>query len=116
VTMWRPAQRVVGAWAGGARVGRDGGVSVRLAAGEGARALACVLVATAGSSPGGLARRMQGRSGASTGCRSLALTPTRRPDVRLAPTEGALRRFVGVRFTADANLGRSTTMVVPVRR
>jgi hypothetical protein len=114
VTMWRPAQRVVGAWAGGAHAGTNGRVSVRLAAAEGARALACVLVAPGSVSPTRVARRMQQASGVGVGCRVLALTPMRRPDVRLAAPSG-VRRFVGVRFTADANPGRSSTVVVRVR-
>src|SRR5262249_53996060 len=114
VTMWRPAQRVVGAWAGPAHAGRNGRISVRLAAGEGARALACVLMAPGAGSPTGLGRRMEHASAARAGCRSLALTPMRRPDIRLASPLGG-RRFVGVRFTADANQGRSSTVVVPVR-
>jgi hypothetical protein len=114
VTMWRPAQRVVGAWAGAAHAGRNGRVSVRLAAGEGARALACVLAAPGSVSPTRLVRRMQQVSATRAGCRLLALTPMRRPDVRLAAPSSA-RRYVGVRFTADANPGRSSTFVVPVR-
>jgi hypothetical protein len=114
VTMWRPAQRVVGAWAGGAHAGTNGRVSVRLAAAEGARALACVLVAPGSVSPTRVARRMQQASAAGVGCRVLALTPMRRPDIRLAAPSG-VRRFVGVRFTADANPGRSSTVVVRVR-
>jgi hypothetical protein len=114
VTMWRPAQRVVGAWAGGAHAGSNGRVSVRLAAAEGARALACVLVAPGSVSPTRVARRMQQASAAGVGCRVLALTPMLRPDVRLAAPSG-VRRFVGVRFTADANPGRSSTVVVRVR-
>jgi hypothetical protein len=114
VTMWRPAQRVVGAWAGGAHAGRNGRVSVRLAAGEGARALACVLAARRSVSPTRLVRRMQQASATRAGCRLLALTPMRRPDVRLAAPSAA-RRYVGVRFTADANPGRSSTVVVSVR-
>jgi hypothetical protein len=57
---------------------------------------------------------MQQASADRAGCRLLALTPMRRPDVRLAAPSAA-RRFVGVRFTADANPGRSSTVVVPVR-
>jgi hypothetical protein len=114
VTMWRPAQRVVGAWAGRAQAGRNGRVSVRLAAAEGARALACVLIAPGAVSPTRLVRRMQHASATRSDCRSLALTPMRRPDVRLASSSG-VRRFVGVRFTADANQARSSTFVVPVR-
>ena len=113
VTMWRPAQRVVGAWAGGARASARGRVSVRLAAGEGARAVACVLAAPGSVSPTRLVRRMEQASATRAGCRSLALTPMRRPHVRLAAPSAA-RRYVGVRFTADANPGRSSTVVVRV--
>jgi hypothetical protein len=112
--MWRPTQRVLGAWAGRAHVGRTGQVSVRVAVGEGARALACVLGAPDGSA-GGLARRMQQASATRRGCRSLVLTSPRGLEVRLASPASARQRYVGVRFTADANVARSTTLVRPVR-
>lgn len=114
VTMWRPAQRVVGAWAGPAHVGRTGRISVRLAAGEGARALACVLAAPRPSTSG-LVRRMQQLSDEQSGCHALILTAQRGLEVRLAAPARVRGRYVGVRFTADANLARSTTLVRPVR-
>src|SRR5512132_1236814 len=117
VTMWRPAIRVVGAWAAGGRAAART-VSVRLAAGEGARALACVLVARSSTSTRLLVRRMQQSGGSPPGCRALALTPSRTLGLRLSAPASPMRsaRYVGIRFTAEANPVRSTTIVVRARR
>jgi hypothetical protein len=118
VTMWRPASRVVGAWAGAAGGAAAGTVSVRLAAREGAHALACVLTARSTTPPSQLARRMQQSGGGRAGCRAVALTPTRTLGVRLAAPAPSVpgARYVGIRFTAEANPVRSTTIVVRARR
>jgi hypothetical protein len=113
VTMWRPAQRVVGAWAGQAHLDAAGYVSLRLAAGEGARALACV-VAAESASASSLVRRMQQLSSEPRGCRALVTSPNG-VVVRLPSPPTGRQRYVGVRFTANANLTRSTTLVRLVR-
>ena len=112
VTMWRPAQRVVGAWAGEARKGRDGRVAVRLSVAEGARAVTCVLTGAGAASAAALSRRMSSVDARSTGCRSLALRPSQRLTVRLPAPVVAAHRFVGVRFTAETNPTRTTTRVL----
>lgn len=115
VTMWRPAIRVLGAWAGAAG-GATGTVSVRLTAGEGARAVACVLTARGSARTSWLARRMQQSAAGRAGCRALALTPPRTLGVRLAAPSVPGARYVGIRFTAEANPVRSTTLVLRARR
>ena len=112
VNMWRPAQRVVGAWARGLRAGVSGRVSVRVGALEGAQALACLFVGSASTSRSQLARRMQHTGAGHAGCRSLAVKPPRMLDIRLTTPAAGGTRYVGIRLTAEANAGRSTTLVV----
>ena len=118
VTMWRPALRVLGARASAAGPAAAGTVSVRLTAAEGARALACVLTAQSSTPTSRLARRMQQVRAGRAGCRTLALAPPRSLGVRLAAPAASVpgARYVGIRFTAEANAGRSTTVVVRARR
>jgi hypothetical protein len=58
---------------------------------------------------------MQQLSAHPSGCSSLVVTSSRGVEVRLPSPPTARRGYLGVRFTANGNVARSTTLVRRIR-
>jgi hypothetical protein len=114
---WSPVAGVAGAWAGKPERTRTGELRVSISAQEGATATACVLYASAGAAPETLERAMQTRRARAVGCVTRTIAkPQRRLRITLPRVAGTGRAHVGVRFAAEANAGRRSVLVVPLKR
>lgn len=105
VPPWKPARGVVGA-AKPLVAAVAGGWRVRLAAGEGASVVACVLPGR--PTPLALRRVLVAAGGGGAQCASTAITKAAPVDVVLPRLAG--RQVVGARLVAETNTGRRTVV------